>query len=393
MNNKRRENGNELYRQKFNEFGLSEAFDFLGRDWDSSHGHKVLVKCKACGTEFSTWNVKSIFRGKIKKLCCQNCGATSGGGFVWNRSQKCREAVDYYMGGHSVKETAEAFDVSIGQISNAIQSRGASNGRNCTERSETTKDESRKAQERKIADRLNLAGLDYVGGYTDKNGTVKIRCRKCGYIFERTTHYARHGNVSCGKCRHDDVVKARKERQEKRRQEREDERERKAKDKPIGLSYYQREREKKLDIAHTCKMCGREYTPRQYMDDANLKSFSDCGFCSVACRKKSARKKQSGTKSIRHRARKFGCEFDSSVTLKKLIERNGLKCGICGGMCDPNDHGWTEYFGATSPTIDHIIPLSKGGSHTWDNVQVAHAICNSCKKDDLDEGVSVNDAS
>lgn len=27
-------------------------------------------------------------------------------------------------------------------------------------------------------------------------------------------------------------------------------------------------------------------------------------------------------------------------------------------------------------SIDHIRPLSKGGTHTWDNVQLAHLKCN-----------------
>ena len=64
---------------------------------------------------------------------------------------------------------------------------------------------------------------------------------------------------------------------------------------------------------------------------------------------------------------------------------------MCGKMCDPNDHSWTEHHGPMSPTIDHIIPMSKGGGHTWDNVQIAHAICNSRKRDVIEE-VSTYDA-
>jgi 5-methylcytosine-specific restriction endonuclease McrA len=36
---------------------------------------------------------------------------------------------------------------------------------------------------------------------------------------------------------------------------------------------------------------------------------------------------------------------------------------------------------AMSPVIDHIKPLSKGGSHTYTNVQAAHMRCNSSKSD------------
>lgn len=27
-------------------------------------------------------------------------------------------------------------------------------------------------------------------------------------------------------------------------------------------------------------------------------------------------------------------------------------------------------------TIEHIVPLSMGGTHTWDNVAASHARCN-----------------
>jgi len=36
-------------------------------------------------------------------------------------------------------------------------------------------------------------------------------------------------------------------------------------------------------------------------------------------------------------------------------------------------------------TLEHIVPISKGGTHTWDNVAPAHAKCNFEKGDSLDE--------
>lgn len=36
-----------------------------------------------------------------------------------------------------------------------------------------------------------------------------------------------------------------------------------------------------------------------------------------------------------------------------------------------------------APTVDHVIPLAKGGPHTMDNVRTAHFLCNSMKGDSL----------
>lgn len=72
------------------------------------------------------------------------------------------------------------------------------------------------------------------------------------------------------------------------------------------------------------------------------------------------------------RAKIHGAPAEIGVTLKKLIERNGLTCALCGLPC--------FYYGSPQaplyPTMDHIIPISKGGGHTWENVQVAHRVCN-----------------
>lgn len=32
-----------------------------------------------------------------------------------------------------------------------------------------------------------------------------------------------------------------------------------------------------------------------------------------------------------------------------------------------------------APTLDHVVPLSSGGAHTYDNIRTAHFICNSRK--------------
>lgn len=44
------------------------------------------------------------------------------------------------------------------------------------------------------------------------------------------------------------------------------------------------------------------------------------------------------------------------------------------------DHHTCQYCGSThNLTLDHVVPLSRGGSHTWDNVVTACERCNQCK--------------
>lgn len=69
----------------------------------------------------------------------------------------------------------------------------------------------------------------------------------------------------------------------------------------------------------------------------------------------------------RRRAQKRGVYAEKGITLKALILRDEGICGICKETVYDN------------PTMDHIIPLIKGGTHTWDNVQLAHFYCNASK--------------
>jgi 5-methylcytosine-specific restriction endonuclease McrA len=44
-----------------------------------------------------------------------------------------------------------------------------------------------------------------------------------------------------------------------------------------------------------------------------------------------------------------------------------------------------QYCGATAENLDHVIPRSRGGTHTWDNVVAACRRCNSRKENRLIE--------
>jgi len=47
------------------------------------------------------------------------------------------------------------------------------------------------------------------------------------------------------------------------------------------------------------------------------------------------------------------------------------------------DGGKCQYCGASAENLDHVIPRSKGGPHTWENVVAACRPCNTRKEDRL----------
>lgn len=85
----------------------------------------------------------------------------------------------------------------------------------------------------------------------------------------------------------------------------------------------------------------------------------------------------------KRRSSHYGCvDYDNSITLKSVITRYDGICQICGKPVDLSDIK-NGHIKRNYPTVDHIIPLSKGGSHTWDNIQLAHMACNAGKCDRL----------
>lgn len=77
-----------------------------------------------------------------------------------------------------------------------------------------------------------------------------------------------------------------------------------------------------------------------------------------------------------------GITVDRGITLAEVVKRDNQICQLCGGMIDWNDYvikNGAKICGNAYPSIDHIVPISRGGVHAWGNVQLAHRGCNSSK--------------
>lgn len=59
----------------------------------------------------------------------------------------------------------------------------------------------------------------------------------------------------------------------------------------------------------------------------------------------------------------------------QILERNGFTCQLCGaGAGDPDD---LEPSRKVRLHIDHIVPVSQGGTNTYDNLR---AVCSTCNQ-------------
>ena len=73
----------------------------------------------------------------------------------------------------------------------------------------------------------------------------------------------------------------------------------------------------------------------------------------------------------RRKALKAGSATGRPVRLAEIRERDGNRCHLCRKTVP--DRLWPH---PLSPSLDHVIPLSKGGPHDPDNVRLAHLRCN-----------------
>lgn len=89
------------------------------------------------------------------------------------------------------------------------------------------------------------------------------------------------------------------------------------------------------------------------------------------------------SKTIRYyspKRRAIYAEGDS-INHLALFMMHGWICWLCKEPINPKIRKPNQW----AATVDHIVPLCQGGTHTWDNVAPAHAICNFRKGSGLDQ--------
>lgn len=120
--------------------------------------------------------------------------------------------------------------------------------------------------------------------------------------------------------------------------------------------------QKRGDDARVCSVCGVSYQ----------KPYGSAyrAFCSDECT--DAAKKT--TKHI-ERAKRWGVDYEP-ISKAKVFERDNWTCKLCGRKTRRH---YINPWNARNPELDHIVPVSLGGSHTYDNVQCACSQCNARK--------------
>lgn len=199
--------------------------------------------------------------------------------------------------------------------------------------------------------------IEYYSNYIDSDKKVKLKCNKCGNIFERYASCVRKNKkIRCYECKKINTQNI-KEYMKTQKQN----------IKEFNKKAKRLLNNKQLHIS-ICLQCNKLF-------------IGDNKYCSKECLNKYHNTVHAET---RKRYKVINGQIDYTITLDKLIKRDNNICYICNKECNLNDYTYQGNYkiaGNYYPSIDHVIPIAKGGTHTWNNVRLAHRICNSIKSD------------
>lgn len=114
-----------------------------------------------------------------------------------------------------------------------------------------------------------------------------------------------------------------------------------------------------------CKGCGETFTPAY--------GRAQSAYCTSSCAKRTLRR--IGKAARKARIRKATVEPVDPI---RVFERDGWRCHLCGGLTIKAKRGSHH---PKAPELDHVVPLSKGGEHSYRNTACAHRACNIAKSD------------
>ena len=126
----------------------------------------------------------------------------------------------------------------------------------------------------------------------------------------------------------------------------------------------------RIDI---CPMCKTEITLR-----GNKHKY-----CSKKCADKAQEKVYRKNSTTRRALRKTNGHVEK-INPEDIFNRDGWKCQLCGKKVSKGLYktkGTKRHAGA--PSLDHIVPLSRGGEHTKINVQCTCYACNMKKNNKI----------
>lgn len=115
-----------------------------------------------------------------------------------------------------------------------------------------------------------------------------------------------------------------------------------------------------------CVWCGVEF-PSTMRADAR--------FCSAECNYKAHSQAHAYRKRLGVDA-KFKPRKNPLIRFVDIAERDGWRCQLCGGRVSKT----RTFPDPLAASLDHILPVSLGGSNEPSNVQLVHLRCNCSKR-------------